>query len=59
MGVFKIHDKAVEDVTRIPFKDAEGKNDETILESLIFEHPEIFPVNQIADANNWIPLFYA
>jgi len=34
----------------------EGSKKEEELEKLIFDNPDIFPVNQIADSNTWIPL---
>jgi hypothetical protein len=38
-------------------KKFEGKDKEYELETLLFENPEIFPVNKISDdADTWIPL---
>lgn len=36
--------------------DGIDKNDESLLERLIFENPELFPVEEIAGESTWIPL---
>ncbi len=43
---------------KIDDKTGKKKNDETILQKLIFENPKIFPVEDMTDSesSNWIPL---
>ena len=54
MGVFsKNQDSKFEAKAEIKF---EGSEKEKELEKLIFDNPDIFPVNQIAESNTWIPL---
>ena len=60
MEVFSKHDKSkpIQKKPK-PYTTKAGgidKNDETLLERLIFENPELFPVGEIADKSTWIPL---
>jgi len=54
MGVFsKNLDGKFDPKAEIKF---EGDEKEKELEKLIFDNPDIFPVKQIAESNNWIPI---
>ncbi len=59
MGVFKLQNKTLEPKKSKHYTieiDDKIKNDETILERLIFENTNLFPVDDIAKASTWIPL---
>jgi len=60
LGIFSIEDGQVDNKKWKPYvtyKDGIKKNDESILQELIFDYPELFPVKQIADdTDQWIPL---
>jgi len=60
LGIFSIKDGQVDTMTYLPYetvKDGIISKDETILQELIFEKPELFPVKQITETTNqWIPL---
>jgi len=53
MGVFIKNNEKFEPKKEIQFK---GNKKEEELEKLIIVNPNIFPVNQIAEASTWIPL---
>lgn len=54
MGVFsKKQDGKFEEKAEIKF---EGDEKEKELEKLIFDNPDIFPVDQISESDTWIPL---
>jgi hypothetical protein len=60
LDVFTKTNTKVERKTSNPYKtkdqDGKLKNDESLLERLIFENPKLFPVGDIADSGGWIPL---
>jgi hypothetical protein len=60
LGIFSVEDGQVDTKKWEPYvtyRDGKKSNDESILQKLIFDHPELFPVNQIADnTDQWIPL---
>ena len=60
MGIFSIEHGQVDTKNFLPyetFKDGKKSNDETILQELLFEKPELFPVKQITETTDqWIPL---
>ena len=60
LGIFSIEDGQVGTTTFLPYetvKDGKKSNDETILQELIFEKPELFPIKQITETTDqWIPL---
>ena len=59
LDVFTKTNTKVEQKTSKPYKtfvDGKEKNDESILEDLIFENPKLFPVGDIANSGGWIPL---
>ncbi len=59
MGVFNRYNESVTENESKPYGteiDGKFKNDETLLERLIFENPGLFPVDDIAKASTWIPL---
>ena len=60
MGIFSIEHGQVDTKNFLPyetFKDGKKSNDETVLQELIFEKPELFPVKQITETTDqWIPL---
>ena len=59
MGVFTKTNTKVEQKISKPYKtilDGKEKNDESLLECLIFENPKLFPVGDIANSGGWIPL---
>jgi hypothetical protein len=53
MGVFTKNNEKFESKNEIQF---EGNKKEEELEQLLIDNPNIFPVNQIAEASTWIPL---
>jgi hypothetical protein len=53
MGVFTKNNEKFESKKEIKF---EGNKKEEDLETLLINNPNIFPVNQIAEASTWIPL---
>ena len=59
LGIFSIEEE-VDAKIWLPYKtvkDGKKSNDETILQELIFEKPELFPVKQITETTDqWIPL---
>ena len=52
MGIFSLENGKVNTKKWEPYvtyRDGKKSNDESILQELIFDHPDLFPVNQIAD----------
>jgi hypothetical protein len=60
LGIFTVENGKVDTKKWEPYltyRDGKKSNDESILQKLIFDHPELFPVKQIADdTDQWIPL---
>jgi len=60
LGIFSIENGQVDKKKWKPYltyQDGIKKNDESILQELIFDYPELFPVKQLADdTDQWIPL---
>ena len=60
LGIFSIDNGKVNTMTEYRYqtiKDGKKSNDETILQELLFEKPELFPVKQITETTDqWIPL---
>jgi len=60
LGIFSVENGKVNTKKWEPYvtyTDGKKSNDESILQKLIFDHPDLFPVNQIADnTDQWIPL---
>ena len=60
LGIFSIDNGKVNTMTEYRYqtiKDGKKSNDETILQELLFEKPELFPVKQITEiTDQWIPL---
>ena len=60
MGIFSLENGKVNTKKWEPYvtyRDGKKSNDESILQKLIFNYPDLFPVNEIADnTDQWIPL---
>ena len=60
LGIFSLENGKVNTKKWEPYvayRDGKKSNDESILQKLIFNHPDLFPVNEIADnTDQWIPL---
>jgi len=60
LGIFSIEDGQVDTKKWKPYvtyKDGKKSNDESLLQELIFDYPELFPVKQMSnDTDQWIPL---